>query len=378
MDLSSATYAYPHLDGADRATVARRLAQTEVEPGVFVLSTCLRVEVVGPVDASRMAEIVASMMGDTDFTPQLRTGAEAVEHVFRVAAGLESPVVGEVEVLTQFRQAVADLKAGGSVDGAFLKILESAIATGRSAREILGISPHDTMAAVAAQIVGAAPEVAVIGSGAMAAAVLTALAGLPAPPRVTVVARSPEKLAGDDHMSLPLDRLDEVLQGFPAVVSATAASTRLMDEDRMSQALASRSEPLTMVDMAMPPDFSPSAGALVRYVGIDDLARLAQGRGQTDSVTDHVSAAAAGAHHHYANQDRAIPVIRSIMASAEAAVEETYSRFAGRLSEPADREILRQAVHTVARKLVARPVTAVRDSRDDRLVEAISTVFDDE
>jgi glutamyl-tRNA reductase len=378
VDLSSATYAYPHLDGADRACVARRLGQTEVEPGVFVLSTCLRVEVVGPVDASRMAEIVASMMGDADFGPQLRTGAEAVEHVFRVASGLESPVVGEVEVLTQFRQAVADLKASGSVDGAFLKILETAIATGRSAREILGISPHDTMAAVAAQIVGAAPEVAVIGSGTMASAVLSALAGLPAPLRVTVVARSPEKLAGDDHISLPLDRLDEVLQSFPAVVSATAASTRLMEEDRMSEVLASRSEPLTMVDMAMPPDFSPPAGGLVRYLGIDDLARLAQGRGQTDAVTDHVSSAAAEAHHHYANQDKAVPVIRSIMASAEAAVEETYSRFAGRLSDPADREVLRQAVHTVARKLVDRPVTAVRGSRDARLVEVISTVFDDE
>lgn len=373
MHLSSATYAYPELDGSARAHVARSLGSAGLGPGVFVLSTCLRVEVVAPSDESTLAGMVAALPG-----ARLRSGPVAAEHLFRVAAGLESPVLGEPEVLTQFRQAVAALKLGGPVEGPFLRLLESAIATGRSSRELIGTAPHDTMAAIAAQIVGGAGEVAVIGSGTMAQAVLAALGALPAPPAVTIVARSPDRLGPRGEAHLPLEQLDDLLSTVPAAVSATAASTRLLDGDRLQAVLSRRTRPLTLVDMAMPPDFDPPAAAGVAYVGIDDIARLAARRGEAEEVTAHVAAAAADAHHHYTNQSISGPVIRSIIESAEAAVAETVARFTGRLTDPADAEVLAQAVHTVARKLVDRPVTAVRASRDPRLVEVLSAMFDDD
>lgn len=377
MDLTSATFAYPDLDGTERACVARSLGHAEPEPGFFVLSTCLRVEFVAPCDEPTLREKVSEL---TDQFPgvRFRTGREAAEHVFRVAAGLESPVVGEAEVLSQFRQAVARIKDRGGADGAFLRLLESAIAAGRSSRELMGTSPHDTMAAIAAQVVGGASEVAVIGSGMMARAVLAALSSLPAPPQVTVVARSPEKAGPGAHRVRTLDHLGDVLSGSPAVISATAASTRLLDRAVLADVLTRRSSPLTLVDMAMPPDFdAPDTGA-VDYVGIDDIARLAARRGEADEASAQVAVAAGEAHHRYVNQGQAGPVIRSIMASADAAVAETVSRFSGKLSDPADHAVLQQAVHTVARRLVDRPVAAVRSGRDPRLVELLSTVFEDD
>lgn len=378
MDLTSATFAYPDLDGSARACIARELGRTTVIPGVFVLSTCLRVEVVAPLDQSELQGLLPTLVGDPVVEARFRSGAAAAEHLFRVAAGLESPVLGEAEVLTQFRQAVADMRQRGRVDGPFLKLLETAVATGRSSRELMGPSPHDTLAAVAAQIVGGSAEVAVVGSGTMARAVMAALAALPAPPEVTVVARSPEKIGAGEGTAVSWEHLAEVLESAPAVVSATAASSRLLDVIMLSEILARRRSALTLVDMAMPPDFEAPDSPAVKYVGIDDIARLAARRGEAGKSLSHVAERAAEAHHNYANQDKAGPVIRTIMASADAAVEETVSRFAGRLSDPADHAVLRQAVHTVARKLVDKPVSAVRTSRDPRLVEVLSTMFDDD
>lgn len=377
VDLTSVSFAYPDLDGTERARVARSLGHRAPAPGTFVLSTCLRVEIVAPCDGAALRARFPTLAGrfaDARF----RSGQEATEHIFRVAAGLESAVVGEAEVLTQFRQAVAAVKDRGGADGGFVKLLESAIASGRSSRELLGTSPHDTMAAIVAQVVGGAPKVAVVGSGTMARAVLAALASLPAPPEVTLVARSPDKAGPGAHRLRSLEHLGEVLAETPAAISATAASTRLLDRIVLGRVLGRRSTPLTLVDMAMPPDFDPPEGAPVEYVGIDDIARLAARRGEADAASAHVLAAAAQAHHRYVNQGQVGPVIRSIMASVDAAVAETVARFSGKLADPADHAVLQQAVHTVARKLVDRPVAAVRSGRDPRLVEVLSAVFEDD
>lgn len=378
MDVSSASFAYPRLDGATRARVAKALLGADRPPAVFVLSTCLRVEVAVGGDETVLKEALQELFEVPPIDPVVRVGADAVDHLFRVASGLESPIVGETEVLSQFRQALADLKAAGPVEGGFLKLLESAVATGRSARDLIGTSPHDTMAALAAQLVGGSPEVAVIGSGAMAAAVVTALAGLPAPPRVTLVARNPQRATVGDIEMATLDSLDNVLAGFPAVVSATAASARLVDEDRLQAAIDRRRSPLTLVDMAMPPDFSAPLRGEVRYVGIDDLAELALRRGRTDDAGDHVAEAAAEAHHRYTGKGQVGPLIQSMLATADGVVDETVEKFAGRLADPADQQVLRQAVHTAARALMDRPLNVVRTSRDPRVVEAIATAFEDE
>lgn len=377
MDLTSATFAYPRLDGPARAAVARALIAHARPPGVFVLSTCLRVEVAVAGDQVELKGRLGDLFGVLPAEPEIREGQEATEHLFRVAAGLESPIVGEVEVLTQFRQALNDLKAYPPVDGAFLKLIESAVAAGRRARDVMDTSPHDTMAALAAQMVGTHEEVAVVGSGTMAAAVVAALGALPAPPRVAMLSRSPEKVSGEHIDLLPMDDLAEVISAYPAVVSATAASTRLMEDDHLADALERRTGPLTLVDMAMPPDFYPPSRAHVTYVGIDDLARLARRREVTTDVAGQVVAEAHQAHLRY-TQGRVGPLIAGMLSAGEAVVSETVERFAGRLTNPDDRDVLHQTAHTVARTILDRPIRALKSSEDPRTVEALASVFDDE
>lgn len=374
VDISVASFAYPRLDTPARAEVAAAVEAGRRRPGVFVLSTCLRTEVAVWGDEVELKGTLGELVGVGVADPVIISGQAGTEHLFRVAAGLESPIVGEAEILTQFRQAVAGTRASGGA-GLFLRLLESAVAQGRQLREALEISPHATLAALAAQVVGAASQVAVIGTGTMARAVWTSLASLPAPPEVTVVARTGTQAdLREVERLLPLERLGGVVTEFEAIVSATAAATRLLDDVDFDRALAQRDAPMMLVDMAMPPDFSPRPG--IRYVGIDDLAALASRSGQAADLGGGVAAAAAETHRQATGHGVVGPLIASMIARADTVVVETVDRFAGRLSNPEDAPVLHQAAHTVARTLLDAPIEAVKQTEDERVAAALAQLFD--
>lgn len=379
MEFSSASFAYPHHDGAVRADLARRLRSSAgIEKG-FILSTCLRVEVALAGDAGDLENALDALFGDLLDTavPHVRTGERAVGHLYRIAAGLESPILGEPEILTQFRQVLIQEEEAGHVSGLFARILESAVATGRQARELLPSSPHGSMAAVAAQAVGSAEMVAVLGSGIMAAAVVDGLLQLPAPPRVTVIARHPEKVADRPSVDVrSFDTLPDVISEVPAVVSATSAKHRLVDDEAIAAALVVRNAPLQLIDMAMPPDFRPPTGRDVTYLDIDDLARMADRRSRSDEADALVEQAAADAYRHYRDHHEVGPLIGRLMTNADEVVDSVVQRFSGRLADPGDVDVLRQTAHTVARTLVSGPTTYLKaNERGSEANDIIAEAF---
>ena len=377
MDISAASFSYPRHDGATRARIAQALLDGAAVEHGFVLSTCLRVEVVIPGSRDRLDGVLAGLFGDLGegSAPQVRHGDEAVAHVYRIAAGLESPILGEQEILTQFRQTLIEAEGAGRVEGLFARLLESAVSVGRQARELLPGSPHNSMAAVAAQTVGAADRVAVLGSGIMATAVVEGLMLLPAPPAVTVVARTPDKVAEHPDVEvLSFEHARAVIEEFPAVVSATSAKRRLIDDQGLALAVAQRQTPLLLVDMAMPPDFRPSSEGEITYVSIDDLARMADRRPRSDEADALVESAALDAYRQYRDHHEIGPLIGGLMAGADVIVDGAVARFAGRLTDPADQAVLRQSAHTVARTLLAGPVSYLK--AEGRAPEAIDVIAD--
>lgn len=377
MDLSSASFAYPQHDGAVRAELAKRLiAQPGIDSGM-VLSTCLRVEVVVPGDEQLLERALDSLFGalPAQTHPQIRRGEHVVNHLYRVAAGLESPILGELEILTQFRQSLIKAEERGQVDGVLARLLETGVAVGRQARELLPDSPHNSMAAVAAQAVGTADRVAVLGSGIMATAVLEAVLSLPAPPQVTVLARHPEKVADHPEIEiLPFDRAPQALGAFPAVISATSAKHRLVEDETLARVMAQRKSSLLLIDMAMPPDFRPPTRSSVTYLDIDDLARMADRRSRSDDADALVESAATDAYRQYRDHHEIGPLIGGLMKAADEIVDQTVQRFSGRLEQPGDEAIMRQAVHTAARTLLAGPVSYLK--QEDRSPEAIDVIAD--
>jgi glutamyl-tRNA reductase len=377
VELSAASFSYPQHDSLIRAEIARRvLTGDPVERG-FVLSTCLRVELVVPGPESRLRQALTSLLGDAAIPvpPLIRCGQPAVTHLFRIAAGLESPILGEQEILTQFRQSLLEAESSGQVGGLLARLLESAVSVGRQARELLPPSPHNSMAAVAAQAVGTADRVAVLGSGIMATAVLDGLMLLPAPPQVTVVARNPEKVANQPGIDvLAFEHAHRVIEEFPAVVSATSAKHRLIDDHSLADAVARRTMPLLLIDMAMPPDFRPSPSDAISYLAIDDLARMADRRPRSDQADAFVESAAADAYRQYREHHEVGPLIGGLMTSADAIVDDTVRRFSGRLGDPSDEAVLRQTAHTVARTLLAGPVSYLRTG--EKSSEAVDVIAD--
>ena len=209
----------------------------------------------------------------------------------------------------------------------------------------------------------------------MATAVVAGLSQLPAPPRITVVARSPEKVAqADDVEVLPFDQAPTVLAEFPAIVSATSAKRRLVDDHQLSRTLQTRSTPLILIDMAMPPDFSPDPGDNVTYLNIDDLARMADRRARSEEADALVEAAAVEAFRQYRDHHEIAPLIGGLMRHADEIVDGIVRRFSRKLESGTDEAILRQAAHTVARTLLAGPVTYVK--QEDRAPEAIDVIAD--
>lgn len=377
MELSSASFAYPQHDGEIRAELARRLLGSRMPEDGFLLSTCLRVELVVPGPESLLDDALAGLFGETagNAAPQIRKGERAVAHLYRIAAGLESPILGEQEILTQFRQTLIEAEEAGRVEGVFARLLEAAVAVGRQAREMLPGSPHNSMAAVAAQAVGTADRVAVLGSGIMAMAVVDGLSLLPAPPEVTVVARNPEKVADrPDIEILPFDQARDVLETFPAVVSATSAKQRLVDDATLARTIAERSTPLVLIDMAMPPDFRPPTDSQISYVDIDDLARMADRRSRSEEADAFVESAAAEAFRQYRDHHEIGPLIGGLMGRADEIVDRAVERFKGKLSRSEDEAVLRQAVHTTARTLLAGPVSYLK--QEERSAAAIDVIAD--
>ena len=307
--------------------------------------------------------------------PQIRQGERALAHLYRIAAGLESPILGEQEILTQFRQTLIRAEEAGQVRGVFAKALEAAVAVGRKARELLPGSPHNSMAAIAAQVVGMADRVAVLGAGVMGTAVVDGLLQLPAPPRVTVVARHPEKVADRPGIEvIHFDGAADALSEFPAVISATSAKRRPIADTEILEAVSRRESPLLLIDMAMPPDFSPALSDRITYFDIDDLARMADRRARSDEADEFVQGAAAEAYLRYRDHHEIGPLIGQLVAGADEVIEEVVGRFAGRLSNPGDQAAMRQAVHTATRKLLANPISYLK--KHNRAPEAIDIIAD--
>jgi len=191
-----------------------------------------------------------------------------------------------------------------------------------------------------------------------------------------VVARTPGRILRPGVDEWTFDRAGEALLRFPVVVSATSAKQRLIADQELAALLVARTEPLTLIDMAMPPDFRPPQGkSPIRYVDIDDLASLAGRKPVDDDADEIVSKRAEEAFHRYAGHHHVGPVIERLMANADDVVHRTVARFAGRLGTDSDEAVLHQTAHTVARTLLAGPLGYLNRARSAGDIEAIVEAF---
>ncbi|MFC7045940.1 glutamyl-tRNA reductase [Halobacteriaceae archaeon GCM10025711] len=371
---------------------ARTVADADRVTECVVLATCNRVEVYAAVrtpDAVDAALDAATRALDDPADATTETGLDAVEHLFRVAAGLDSVVVGEDHVLGQVRRALDRSEAAGLAGGALSRVARAAIRTGRESRDATAVNDGEVSYASAgcnaieAFLDGAPSRVAVVGAGEMAGAAVTAVRNRWSV-RVDVVNRSPapaRELASPDGEYRPLDELEDALVGVDAVLTATGSADPVLWPDHLP------SPDLPVVDLAMPSDVHPDVTAHpdARVVGLDELgdrvqSHLSRRRAAVPQVEDRIEAAVRRLVRRE-RENRAEDALRAIHRQAATHRDRELERARNRLDDgDADPEtVLEEFASALVGRVLADPTAALREAArrgDDDMVAAAGRLFD--
>lgn len=269
-------------DARRRAGSATALAAAALDAAVSsggveaatVLSTCERLEVyVISRDGSGATASIASLASASTFGIERRVGAAATEHLFSIAAGLESRLVGEPHVLGQVSQMpVRGTDAGSRV---LQRLKQDAVGAARRIRqstglERIGVSCVDL--AVARVHAAGGGAIAIVGSGAISRELMHRLDGQRP---LVLVARHPERLVAQGVTQVAtLAQLSAVVNGVSVLIAATSAVEPIVRQEHIAERLRSTrgEQPLLVIDLGMPCNCDverDSAG--LTLVTLDDL-----------------------------------------------------------------------------------------------------------
>jgi glutamyl-tRNA reductase len=375
-----------------------------------LLSTCNRVELYAATSSDRPAPdagFVAEWMGkwhgmDRDrLLPYLyeRRGAEAVRHLFRVAASLDSMVVGEGQIAGQVKAAY-ELAVRCAVAGPVVHALfQHARRVAGRVRSSTGIAQgHVSVASLAVDYVRQVfahfddKYVLVMGAGKMSELTLRHLGEL-RPRGIWITNRSPEKakeLAGAcAGKALPWEKLDDLVAGADIVLSATGAPEPVMTRERFEKIRARRQGgPLVVLDIAIPRDFDPNIhdGEHTCVFNIDDLKRARDAT--LHERLQHVAPAEAIVDEEVQRflrewqRHRHGPVIarltREFEAKREAVEKELMRHLNGRLTDD-DRAHIHGAFRILQNHFLHGPISALGEEHPESgghtLLEALRKLF---
>ncbi|TMK22126.1 MAG: glutamyl-tRNA reductase [Actinobacteria bacterium] len=371
-----------------------------------ILSTCNRVEVYVLVTGyhAGLAEL-RRFLSEFHHVPsdefgellESRYEEDAVGHLFSVAAGIESMVVGEPQILAQVREAFRIAGDEGAAGPVLSALFRNAIRVGRRARAETAIGKTvKTFAGAGADLARAAlgsldgATVLVVGAGKMsdiAARRLvregaTVLVANRTPARARALA---ERIGGKD---LPMTSLAEGLAAADLVLSSTGAPEPVITRDMVADAVAARgSRPLVLLDLAVPRDVDPEVSSLDGVVlrDLDDLReglkpgpeQLFEGERVREIVADEIPKFTRWQRaHHLA------PLLEALQTRGEDARVRELRRAAARLEGLTQRQ--REAVEMLTRSIVAKllhdPVTALKraagTTEGEGLARALRDLFD--
>jgi glutamyl-tRNA reductase len=399
-------------DESDQAKIVDQVLQSSLVTEAMVLSTCNRVEVYAVVEAFHgglsvigqvLAEHSVMSLGDLTKYAYVRYAEAAVEHLFSVASGLDSAVIGEQQVLGQVRRAYATAESNQTVGRTLHELAQRALSVGKRVHSETGID------AAGASVVSVALDMAekklgglagrnaaVVGAGAMGALAAAHLvrAGIG---RVHVVNRSlprAERLVqnlrdqGVDADAFPFDHLPPVLTDADVVVSCTGAVRPVVSLADVHRGLAYGQVPkqLVICDLGMPRDVDPAVSGLpgVYVVDMDRIQREPSARAAASDAEAARAIVAAEVANYLAGQRMAevTPTVTALRQRAADVVEAELLRLNNRLPglDSAHRDEVARTVRRVVDKLLHAPTVRVKQLASapggDSYAEALRELFE--
>jgi glutamyl-tRNA reductase len=366
------------LDAVGAEALARRLADDAGE--AVCLSTCNRTELyaVGPGSHASAEAALVGLGGEEIGGALYRLRDEAAAlHLFRVAAGLDSMVPGEGEILGQVRVAYERGAAGPVLD----RLFRQALHAGRKARAqtAIGESPASVSSAAAAlaeQVFGdlRGCRILVVGAGKVGEAAARNLVARGA--ELAFVAnrardRADRLAARLGGAAIPLEQAADGLASADVVISSTGAPGLVLGRDDVARAhRARRGRPLFLIDLAVPRDLDPAIAELdgCYLYDIDDLeavvAETLAGRRQEAERAERIVAEEAERFHEWLASLEVVPAIASLRARAEEIRRGELARAEarlGRLTE-AERTVVESMTTQIVNKLLHLPTVRMKQA----------------
>ncbi len=371
--------------------------------GAVLLSTCNRTELYAALPTAAPGEELIGLLTahkGTQIDPTrfyVRRHQEAVRHLFRVAAGIDSMVLGESQILGQVRDAMSAATEAHTLNGALSRLFHAAITVGKRARSQTGIgryavSVSSAAVALARRTLGdlSGRTVLVISAGStgkLAAKSLAQSGGS----RILVANRTHERAdelaaaIGPGAQGVPFSRLGEALAEADIVISGTAAEGFVLGPVEVKPAMASRNgRSLLLVDIAVPRDIDPAVAAIpnVHLFDIDDLEQVSRDglRGRRREVR-HVEAIVEEETAAFLDWWRSldvVPVIAALRQRAEAIRLRELARALRRLPDldEDDRRRIEAMTAAIVKKMLDRPIARLKDGADAALyMEALQDLF---
>ena len=371
----------------------------------LLLATCNRVEVYAVVDSVHggLADISAVLARHggwdvTDLAGQLfvHSGASAVEHLFLVASGLDSMVVGEAQILGQLRSAYATARNLGTVGRGLHELAQQALRVGKRAHAETGIDAagasvvSEALADAGLALGGLRGRRAlIVGAGSLAALTAAGLrrSGIA---EIVVANRTPDRAnriagsivgAGTPARAVGIDALPAELATTDILVTCTGALGTVIT----TSMVAALPRPLVICDLALPRDVEPGVRGLpgVTVVGLEDLAhRLRQAEAGTGVESARTLVVAEVSRYLAAQRSAEVaPTVAALRRRAADVVDAELLRLGARLPElPAEiGSEFSRTVHRVVDTLLHAPTVRVKQLAEDpaglRYAEVLRELF---
>ena len=352
-------------------------------PGVregMILSTCNRTEVLahapgggGSEGAETVTRFLAEERGfpapELDRYCYRMQGRDAVHHLFRVAASLDSMVLGEAQILGQVKEAYRTALAAGSIGEVLDPLLRRALGVAKKVRTQTGIARRPRSVGTAAVSLArtifedlAGRSVLVLGAGKMGEIAARALKERGAGSLVIVNRSAPralelaQKLGGAAE---PFDRLEQVLAEVDIVIASTGAQEPILRAPEVARLMRARKgRPIFLIDIAVPRDIDPKVNTIehVYLYDLDDLAKVVdagrEGREADARRAEEIVRRELESFDHWSVHRDLSPVIVAAREKLEALRAGEIQRHRGALASLTDEQ--RRAVEEITSGLVSK------------------------
>ncbi len=368
-----------------------------------LLSTCNRTEVLLVTVSEPPVEDITHLLSTVrDVAPEsfssylvIHRDVDAARHTLRVAAGLESMVVGEHQILGQVRQAFDAARAAGATGPVLNRLLQLAIAGGRRVRRQTGLShrassiPHAALS-LSRRLLGSLHGRAVVVVGAGEVAGLAAKVFAASGARITAVANrtvSAARLIASRYgaESLALDALAEAAASADVLVMSVGADQPVLGPQAFN-GMGARTTPLLVIDLGVPRGVDPRV-ATVPGITLHDLDELSP-RGMLSlpaaedvAEAERITEWTLTLFMRWLASRAAVPLITALHARAAQIIEEELGRARSRLRnlDEGERQVVREVVESAMRKLLHSPFVRLRESAqadDPRVLALARELFD--